>query len=72
MTHAESSIRPEQDGKHRQIPEHFVKKCGVKGLELLVSRWAVRKIDFQTPRQVRRSSEQLLIEVVTQPTDCLS
>ena len=38
---------------------------------LLEARRTVRQVDLQPPRQRGRASEQFLVEVVAEPTDCL-
>jgi hypothetical protein len=71
---ADASVMPEPDeeGRQRKVPDQLVQESRVEGGERRVSGRSVGRRDLQRPRQVGRATEQLLVEVVADPADCLA
>ena len=71
--HHELPTEGDDQNRAGDIPDHLVQE---QGLEQCACRQARRKcrtrrVDLQTPRQRRRWSEQLLVEVVAEPPESL-
>jgi len=70
---ANSPTAPERDQRRRQrqVEDELVEEGGMEGAVTLVARRPVGRVDLEPPRQRRRPAEQLLVEVVADPSDRL-
>jgi len=69
--HRAALTQPDQRAGQGQVPEQLVEKRRLEREVAEIPGRAVRRIDLQTPRQLRRPAEELLVEVVADPTDRL-
>jgi hypothetical protein len=68
---AAAMAEPHERRRQPQIPGELVEERRVKGGELLVAGWSVRRRDLKRPREIRRTAEELLVEVVADSSDRL-
>jgi hypothetical protein len=68
---AAAAVEPDQRGGEREVPQQLIEERRMEGRigELAVG--PVVAVDLERPRQVRGPPEQLLVEVVADPSDRL-
>src|ERR1700736_3136438 len=81
MAYLESLVDPDQRDENKYIPQQFVQESRMNHRDQLTRRDTVQRVerttgvaafeDLQAPRQRRRPSVQLLVEVVAQPANRL-
>src|SRR5438045_897575 len=68
---APSPTDPDQRARQREVPDQLVEEGRMKGRVVRVAIRPVRRVDLESPGQVRRPTEELLVEVVADTTDRL-
>src|SRR5438552_13971696 len=63
---------PHQGAGQQKVPDQLVQERRLEGRVLLVTDRSVRGIDLEPPGQRRRPAEQLLVEVVADPSGRLA
>ncbi|HEX3563306.1 MAG TPA: hypothetical protein VHU24_10750 [Solirubrobacterales bacterium] len=63
--------KPDQRPRKPEIPDQLIEEGRMEGGELLVARRTVGRVYLKAPRQACRAAEELLVEVVPDPTDRL-
>src|SRR3954447_1508861 len=70
-TNPSPSTKDDQGGRQCEIEDQLVEKGRMERREVLVAGGPMGRVDPQAPRQRRRGTEQLLVEVVADPPDGL-
>src|SRR5437773_439952 len=62
---------PHEQGEHHEIPQRFIEEGGVEALHAPERRRPARRRYVETPREIRRPAERLLVEEIPPAPDGL-